>query len=471
MLFPFTTVTLAACLLIAYRNGGRRSAVFLALLVWAVGVACMSAPIFDYNVGYSPRTDLFVAGCLMALTSVYALVRARPRQDIPRYWNRDQERLLVKCIGVLGIIGCVLLFVDARASGAEISIGYLLTNLSSIRENALSEDATGTTLALISGFLASCAMLSVIAAAWYGRSGGLTILLLGIANLVLVGSVGLFVYAGRTTLFYGVCFALISCYLAGRRLLTPRPRTLLIGGVALISVWYFSVSWVQTRQGSYDPERILFQTQRASYSPWLAPIARSDPALGVGLVTIGYMASPIPTLAFYVEQRPVPGPFWGGYSYPVPMKAAGVLARTPTRPWSDTRRDVFTPLEASGYFGNVWATWLRDLLIDFGYAGALAFCALFGAFMAWTRNAFERTGALHYHCLEVLACFTFAYGAFAGVLFFTFLASAFFIALGMMFAMRITWGARRPSPSFSPTTPITKGLPYSEPRAVDPRRA
>jgi len=154
--------------------------------------------------------------------------------------------------------------------------------------------------------------------------------------------------------------------------------------------------------------------------------------VGVGLVSLGYFASPLPTLAFYLQQGSVPGPFWGRYSFPLPARAAETVTGTeaPLR-WIDVRHEVFAPLEGAGYFGNVYATWLRDLVTDFGYVGAVLFCALFGAFMAWARNAFERTGAVHYHWLQVLACFTLGFGAFAGVLFFAFVSVPFIVAVAI----------------------------------------
>ena len=72
---------------------------------------------------------------------------------------------------------------------------------------------------------------------------------------------------------------------------------------------------------------------------------------------------------------------------------------------------------------------LRDLLADFGYIGAILFCALFGGFLAWARNRYEMTGALHYHYLEIIACFTLGFGAFTSFLFESFVAYAFLFAL------------------------------------------
>ena len=96
------------------------------------------------------------------------------------------------------------------------------------------------------------------------------------------------------------------------------------------------------------------------------------------------------------------------------------------------------------------------------------FCALFGAFMAWARNRFEATGALHYHSFEVMACFTLAFGAFASVLPFSLLASAFFTAFAVMFATRVRAHSVDSRASAPPST--TSSWPVMNPERSRSRR-
>lgn len=439
MVFPITTLVLAGCLAWARLKGKGSNALLLALCAWGVGVLAMTAPIFTFAVPYSLGADAFTAGCLLASTICYSLVRARPRDAPAHSLNLSKELLLVHVLGGVGALGCLVLLLN---KGVNLSPAYLVENLATIRsENfeALEDASAGSPVQFWGTLFAGGSIISVIAAARVGRTGGHTIVALGVLNFVLITAVGLFVYAGRTTLFYAIGLVLISFYVSHRRVLTVSVRGVVLWGLLLVTVWYFAVSWVQKREGSINPESTLVDGQRANYRPWLAPLARGNDALGVGLVSVGYLASPLPTLAFYFEQHATPGPFWGGYSFPLQTRAVQKLTwKSDARPWIEIRREVFAPLESAGYFGNVWATWLRDLLVDFGYFGAVVFCGLFGSFMAWARNAYEHTGALHYHCFEVLACFTFAYGAFAGILFFTFLSTAYILALALMLAVRLT---------------------------------
>ena len=43
-------------------------------------------------------------------------------------------------------------------------------------------------------------------------------------------------------------------------------------------------------------------------------------------------------------------------------------------PYLDLRQEVYSPFEASGYEGNVWATWIRDLLCGLGPAAPSRWC-------------------------------------------------------------------------------------------------
>ncbi len=348
-----------------------------------------------------------------------------------------------KVLALLGIVGCLLLFIDAVARGAQISLSYFLDNLNAIRTAGfedLNNSQGGTPMALVGAILAPCASLGLIGAARFGLAGDRSLAWLGAIAFSLVGTVGLFVYGGRTPLFLAVFVVFASLYVRGQRILPRGLKTLLLVAVLTGGTWYFSVSFVETREQVGNTESTLRATQRAEYRPWIAPAARSDRALGVGLLSLGYFSSPLPTLSFYIQREPLPGPFWGRYSFPLPVGAAATLGGIRKGQWLDVRREVFAPLESANYFGNVYATWLRDLLVDFGYLGAVLFCGVFGAFMAWARNAFERTGAVRYHWFEVLACFTLGFGAFAGLLFFTFLSVAFFVAVGISM-----WASMLPS--------------------------
>ncbi len=440
VLFPLTSLCLIGGIVAAYRHDARRSPMVLALSAWAVSLLLASPVFFDYVVAYSLATDAFAAVCLSAIVITYVRCRQTPRQAPSTYEQRAQEIRIATVLGVLGVLGCLLLLADARATtGLQFSLSYLTENLSTIREERFEELATATNrgaIGTLGGFTAPCAVLSVLAAVRLGREGGHVIRWLGTINFVLVAAVSLMVLAGRATIVNLLLLALISVFVSGRRLSPFRPRTLIITALLLVSGWYFATTFVGARQENSDALAILEKTQRAEPQPWADSIINNE-STALAISSLGYFASPMPTFHFYMQGE-TPGPFYGAYSFQLPARVVGTLDGTWTRDqWFSLRKDVHAPLESRNYFGNVWATWLRDLLVDFGYFGAVVFCVLFGLFMAWARNRYELTSALHYHYLEVIACFLLGFGAFTSFLFDPFLAYPFFIALAVMIIVRL----------------------------------
>jgi hypothetical protein len=260
-----------------------------------------------------------------------------------------------------------------------------------------------------------------------------------LASLVALTISSLVTQGGRQTFVLLLLAFLIATYLRGTgRFKISVPK--LLAGVLLSSVaFFFATSWLMERQGlDFNAEAALFLTHRATYHTLVERVARADEATALMLLSLSYFASPITTLSYYMQQPDLPGPLWGAYSYPLPMRMIGrLLGDYDPNAWITARRLVFAPLESGGGFANVWPTWLRDLYVDFGWLGALVYLSLFSAFMAWARNRFEKNGYMEFHHLEVLAAMTAAFGAFQNTLAFATTAYAFFIALLMLLIRRL----------------------------------
>ncbi|MEJ7783715.1 MAG: hypothetical protein WKF96_02855 [Solirubrobacteraceae bacterium] len=444
MWFPIATVCALACAGVAWRCE-RRGPLLLALYAWVCSLLLASPILFTYSVRYSLEADVFIGVCLTVTTALYLIVRRLPR-DPPSQYTGALELRAASVMGVLGIAGCLLLLADARASGLQFSVTYLLDNLNQIRDSqfeALAESSDRGAIGTVGGLAAPCGLLCILAAVRLGRNAGRTLLTLAVVNALLIAVISLGVLAGRATITNVVLLSIVSLYLSGRRLFVLGARRTLIAVVAVIGAWYLSTSWVATREDDTAADYILEETQRAQVRPWLKSVTGGNESSSLALVTIGYFASPIPTLHYYLADRDLPGPFYGAYSFPLPARLVGTVDGTWTRTeWYSLRQEVFTPIASRGYFDNVWSTWLRDLLVDFGHLGAILFCALFGSFMAWARNRSDLTGALHYHYLEVIACFTMGFGAFTSFLFNAFMFIPFVAALIIMCVVRASVTAR-----------------------------
>jgi hypothetical protein len=443
MLFPVTVSTLAFCLIWASRRGETRSALMVGLGAWAAQLLLIAMPLFDYAVAYSVTTDVFVAACLLASTASYLLLRSRRGGYTPPLAAIRSSVRLARILATVGIVGGILLLLEAQRTGTELSVVYLLENLTRIRSSMFDDLAYRTApsqVAIAGSYLSSFSLLAGIATAHLGRQAGRGTVALTGAALALLAVSSLFLYGGRATIFYAISLIILSFFLSRRRIVRLTLTRAGLAAVALGAAWYFATEWVLTREQNDDVPYIMMATQRASFDPRIDSLVRGNRSAETALLSLGYFASPLPTLTFYLEQSPLPGPFLGAYSYPLPARVVNrFMGSYDGDQWLETRSRVFAPLESRGYAGNVWATWLRDLIVDFGYAGALIYCGAFAAFMAWSRNLYERTGEIHYHFLEVLACFTFAFGAFQNVLWFTTVATAFFAAAFLALA---AWAQR-----------------------------
>ena len=451
MLFPLAAISILTCLLSTWSRDTNRSPMALALLFWGLSVVLVAVPLLSYDVAYSLRVDALVAGSLLAATTGYLLVRVRrPARStgvlvVPIRSYRHKERTVYLVFAALGVVGGVMLLIDVQNSGTTLSLSYLVTNLTSIRSTAIdSSQPVRSLLFNIGLYLLSCSYVAVIAATILRRSEGALFRVVSIASLVMIAAVSLFAFGGRTIIVNAVLLLLAAAYLRGGRVRVFKARTVVGITLLALTTWYLATSYFSTREGDVSVDYYLSHLERAKLRPWIGSAARNNAGVGSAVINFGYFASPLATLSWYDQQRERPGPFWGQYSYPL---ATRVLSETRgTQSWIAVRREVFAPLESAGYAGNVWGTWLRDLVVDFGYLGTLVYCFAFAGFMGWARNGFERTGAVHYHVLEVLACVTLAFGAFQGLLPANVFSGTFLAAIGAMLVVRLQLQQRQARP-------------------------
>ena len=446
---PYTTGTLAVALFItgmrARTHNDLRNGVMIGLSVWAAAVLLTSLPLLTYLVPYSASVDRFIALCLGSVAFAYNVVRkpsiAPPTPPLTARSDQDVARWL----GWAGVAGSLLLLIYAMRHGAKLGPSYLIHNLSSIRDRSLELAVGGVhgPIGILGSFLAPASYLYLVVASRVNAGR-----LLAIANFGLIVLVALFFYGGRQTIFVAVLLLVLGLWLRGVKL-RVKPRTILITVIALVSAWYFTTSFVSQRQIKTDPRLLLQATSRADYGPWTASRAEADPQFGSVLVQYSYLSSPIPSLMYYVNSGLAPRPLYGAYSLPFPRVFTGLLLGTyDPQEWSKARVKVFRPFKDTGYVANAWATLLRDLFADFGRVGALLFCSLLGAFIAWARNRYEDTGDVFFHALEVYATLTFAFGAFQSLLWPDYMAYGFFAALAFVFIRHLVSpvGSRRGRP-------------------------
>ncbi len=141
-------------------------------------------------------------------------------------------------------------------------------------------------------------------------------------------------------------------------------------------IWFSSTTFLEKRTANAEPETLLYRTHRAKFAPEIQQFTTASKSVGYAIFSLSYASHPIPTLVFYSDLpgSRLPGPLWGQYSFPF-------LARYITRAfgtydpndWAESRATVFGPLQDINFGTNVWATLVRDLLVDFGFLGSIIF--------------------------------------------------------------------------------------------------
>lgn len=443
---PYTTGALAIALIAsalrARARNDQHNGMMLGLSVWACAVLLTALPVLTYLVPYSASVDRFIAVCLLLAALGYNVVRKpsiAPPAPLPKL-RADVET--ARWLGSVGILGNSLLLIYAMQHGTKLGPSYLLHNLSSIRSRNFELATAGVhgPIGLLGTFLAACSYLYLIVAARLKVSRILTF-----ANFSLIILVGLFFYGGRQTIFVAALLVGVALWVRGAKL-RVKPRTIVLALVAILSVWFFTTSFVSHRQTSTDPRLLLRVTGRADYGPWTRSRAYADPKFGSELLQYSYLSTPIPSLMYYINSGLAPGPLFGAYSLPTPTIFVRLALGTYSADeWTKARVKVFRPYSATGYLSNAWATILRDLVVDFGEVGAVAFCGMLGVFMAWARNRYEDTGEVFYHALEVYATITLAFGAFQSLLYPDYMANGFFLAWAIVIVRHLAspLGSRR----------------------------
>jgi hypothetical protein len=410
----------------------------------------MSAiPLWQFDVDYSLKADAFIAGGMVAVVSSYLVVR-RPRPAHAASPSRAKSDLsFARCLAVVGLIGNAFLLVTAVQNGVSIGLETLTGGgLAQIRESSFEAAAIGgaSGLSVLGSLLAPAGYLYLAAAPMLPWRERRSVRVLAYMNFVGIVLVALFLYAGRQSIIIALILVAVGIWLRGLRVFRVTPRRVAIAVVFLVAGFYFVSTFAQDRekQGAASVDYQLHVVSHAQFAPWIHQAANENRALGAALFQLSYFGSPLPSFSYYVQQD-IPGPLYGKYSYPQVLAFARRIDENGpySEKWADVRAEVFAPYEKRGYFGNVWPTMARDVLVDWGFIGGLFFFALMGAFAAWARNTFERSGAVFVHTLEVYAITVLAFGAFQSLIYPDFVAVGFFIALAFVGAQALWLGASK----------------------------
>lgn len=345
------------------------------LSTWALQFLLLALPIFDYlhdQITW-PETTYISAALLIAFVgfALGSMVRGEHRET-------QSPSIAPFVIGALGLVGQLAILYDVSVvTGLSIS-DRVFGNVSDLIREYHFEDAEQERygpLTLLESYLAPLSFISI--ALYYARdrfnnqpAAARTMIA---ATFAMICINALYSQGGRIGIIFAIALALAARHLS-KPISMPKKSAVLAFAAVICLGWFFSVGFVQKRLGTFaDPMIFLNAGHRTDLHPIAQEIANNSDTAGFLFFSLSYPATATPTLVRYLklEGAEIPGPFYGAYSFPlVARPIIRAFGDTPRSFW-EIRRDIFWVLRDYGFHGNVWATGVRDLMMDFGRAGGL----------------------------------------------------------------------------------------------------
>jgi hypothetical protein len=275
----------------------------------------------------------------------------------------------------MGIAGGILF-------GVEMVFIHGVDPLDILEARALFLQREPTSLSRVAAVIGAGGYFSLVAAvtAWEHIGWGYRVLWL-VAPLILSGF-SIF-SGGRQTIFQILLLLLFSLplrRLAGASRIATKRMILVSIAFVMLGVAYGMTAGYERndRLDDLSKKDLLMALFDAQVNPELDEILEDmPPRVRDGIAELlFYFSHEIPSfLVFWDSERP--GPYGGLWQFPFiarRLENVGLLSISV----DDRMNSVYDLYAASGRFAQVWQTWFRDLIIDFGTTGALIVSALLG---------------------------------------------------------------------------------------------
>lgn len=366
-------------------------------LTWVVGAILLALPIYLYPEQFTESALIYVIAIhtCFAAGGTAALVFPIARRGVSDRPLVLTKKLLLILL-LLGIFGQTVKTMDSYLSS---SFGFFerldVSNLKVLKEEYVDPtraSAFGNVAIQMSLVFTGAGQVALIAFAFgyfrrqpWARSSRL------LRNLafVFVFSMGFSAWFGDGSRLGLVMAALMVCLPLYMRTSSshepPRvkkpltPRKLLIFGAVVSGVLFLSVVFLGGRIGGVDAFLVLKYTHRATIDPVTMDLVGDDAVLRALVLQASYLTTGLPTLSYYLGFPNWPfTPGFGAMNFGPAFILFGRFFGYESAQIQQTYIHMGAPLVDAGYYANIWATMTRELLVDFGSAGALAFYFFLG---------------------------------------------------------------------------------------------
>lgn len=423
-----------------------RTPIFLFFLIWSLTLSALLLlqPFVQFEFIGTFSVDVFMALSLLFFGIGFQLFK-------PRLTNKIYLIDMIKSVQIAKFIICVALV--GIASNLGMFIDKFLFNGGSIDLEAIRSDASGITNKLksmsilqeISTKLLPFSLLSIISLPFLNKRTRISdnlyklVSRLAIANALLMCLTGIFVYGGRMNIAIAILGYWISNYFLSdkasfiRKRKSIRFKKVAVSIVSILIVTWLSTKFIILREGEFRDIFIMYHNlMRMELMPYLQNLIYEYPTIGLLLLSLGYFVSPIPSLDYYMNVGDIPGPFFGGYNFPIVFRNFTKLPfDLQSFDWHAIRDEVFWPFVGAGYLGNVWSTLFRDFAVDFTLAGCIVFMFVLGAVVAQFFGGGQRSNFLS-HIFAVLLSIVLVFSPF------TSLFPSVYISYGILYIL-LAW--------------------------------
>jgi len=361
------------------------------LVVWGFALALYWSDVIHFDRIPESSGILYILACVALFSFGFAISKiGRLRGTLPvlspelatKEWAGEVRRLspLISACALAGIVAAVLF-----AAEMMFFVGVNPLDISGRRLLYIEREVTS--LSRIAYVIGAGGFFSLTAAilCWEDLSWSRRVL--WIVSPVVLSAFSI-LSAGRQTILQLILLLAFSLVIRRSRAAgTSRPakstsRAWLIGmSVLLVAALSYAMKTGRERNGAEDDineKDLILSIFDARIAPGVDAVLESLPPVARDGVTevMVYFSHEIPSFLVFWECE-FPGPYLGLWEFPFVarrLEDASLVTST-----VEERMSIaYESFAKSGRFAQVWQTWIRDLVIDFGSLGALVVVAFLG---------------------------------------------------------------------------------------------